>query len=177
MKREFSVIILTFCFFLGLNGRQAQTEAETYVWPKDTKVLENLKRWQGYKFGLLVHEGLYSQLGIVESWELCPEDWVERTSTRRGRVEPTRNTCPSVRTLGRNTFRGPLLHNVDISLIKETPLVREALKLQFRAEVFNVFNLVNLGLPANIVLGPGFGLISRTAAPSRQIQFSLKLLY
>lgn len=78
MKREFSVIILTFCFFLGLNGRQAQTEAETYVWPKDTKVLENLKRWQGYKFGLLVHEGLYSQLGIVESWELCPEDWVER---------------------------------------------------------------------------------------------------
>ncbi|MBZ5594936.1 MAG: TonB-dependent receptor [Acidobacteriia bacterium] len=80
-------------------------------------------------------------------------------------------------TLGRNTFRGPLLHNVDISLIKETPLVREALKLQFRAEVFNVFNLVNLGLPANIVLGPGFGLISRTAAPSRQIQFSLKLLY
>jgi len=80
-------------------------------------------------------------------------------------------------TLGRDTFRGPMLHNVDISLIKETPLVREALKLQFRAEIFNVFNLVNFGLPANIVLGPGFGLINRTASPSRQIQFSLKLLY
>jgi hypothetical protein len=80
-------------------------------------------------------------------------------------------------TLGRDTFRGPMLHNVDVSLIKETPLVREALKLQFRAEVFNVFNLVNFGLPANIVLGPGFGLINRTGAPSRQIQFSLKLLY
>ncbi len=80
-------------------------------------------------------------------------------------------------TLGRNTFRGPAFHNFDVSLVKETPLVREALKLQFRAEFFNVFNLVNFGLPANIVLGPGFGLINRTAGTSRQIQFSLKLLY
>ena len=80
-------------------------------------------------------------------------------------------------TLGRNTFRGPALHNFDMSLIKETPIGKEQLKLQFRAEFFNVFNLVNFGLPANIVLGPGFGLINRTAAPSRQIQFSLKLLY
>jgi alpha-L-fucosidase len=40
--------------------------------------LENLKRWQGFKLGLLIHQGLYSQLGIVESWELCPEDWVQR---------------------------------------------------------------------------------------------------
>ena len=80
-------------------------------------------------------------------------------------------------TLGRDTFRGPILHTVDVSLIKETPLLREAVKLQFRAEIFNVFNLVNFGLPVNVVLSPGFGLISRTAAPSRQIQFSLKLLY
>jgi hypothetical protein len=80
-------------------------------------------------------------------------------------------------TLGRDTFYGPAFHNVDISLIKETPLLREALKLQFRAEVFNVFNLVNFGLPANIVLGPGFGLIHSTSGPSRQIQLSLKLLY
>jgi hypothetical protein len=35
----------------------------------------------------------------------------------------------------------------------------------------------NLGLPANTVLGPGVGLISRTAGTSRQIQLSLKLLY
>ena len=79
--------------------------------------------------------------------------------------------------LGRNTLRGPAFHNFDVSLIKETAFVREALKLQFRAEFFNVFNLVNFGLPANIVLGPGFGLINRTAGTSRQIQFSLKLLY
>ena len=32
--------------------------------------------------------------------------------------------------------------------------MREALKLQFRAEFSNMFNLVNFGLRANIVLGP-----------------------
>jgi hypothetical protein len=37
--------------------------------------------------------------------------------------------------------------------------------------------VVNFGLPANIVLSPGFGMISQTAGTSRQIQFSLKLLY
>jgi hypothetical protein len=40
-----------------------------------------------------------------------------------------------------------------------------------------VFNLVNFGLPSNIVRGSGFGIINRTAGTSRQIQFSLKLIY
>jgi hypothetical protein len=34
-----------------------------------------------------------------------------------------------------------------------------------------------MGLPANTIAGSGFGVISRTAGNSRQIQFSLKLLY
>jgi hypothetical protein len=84
-------------------------------------------------------------------------------------------------TLGRNTFRGPGMHNFDLALIKDTPLVESATgtraSLQFRAEFFNVFNIVNFGLPSNIVLGPGFGEISRTANNSRQIQFSLKVIY
>jgi len=84
-------------------------------------------------------------------------------------------------TLGRNTFRGPGLHNFDLALIKDTPLAERAgaarASLQFRAEFFNVFNIVNFGLPSNIVLGPGFGEISRTASNSRQIQFSLKVIY
>jgi hypothetical protein len=84
-------------------------------------------------------------------------------------------------TLGRNTFRGPAFHNFDLALIKDTPLLERAgaarASLQFRAEFFNVCNIVNLGLPTNIVLGPGFGEISRTAGNSRQIQFSLKVIY
>jgi hypothetical protein len=83
--------------------------------------------------------------------------------------------------LGRNTFRGPAFHNFDVALIKDTPFGHrgggEAVMLQFRAEFFNVFNLANFALPANIVRGSGFGSISRTAGPSRQVQLSLKLIY
>lgn len=84
-------------------------------------------------------------------------------------------------TLGRDSFRGPALHDADVSLIKDTAFGRrgtaEAATLELRAEVFNVFNLVNFGLPSNIVRGSGLGLINHTSGPSRQIQFSLKLLY
>jgi hypothetical protein len=84
-------------------------------------------------------------------------------------------------TLGRNTFRGPGFHNFDVALIKDTPFGRrgnaELGTIEFRAEFFDVFNIVNFGLPNNIVTGSGFGLISKTAGTSRQIQFSLKLVY
>jgi hypothetical protein len=85
-------------------------------------------------------------------------------------------------TLGRNTFRGPAYYDFDYALIKTTPIGRrqsglERMDLQFRGEFFNVFNVVNMGLPANTIEGSGFGVISRTAGTSRQIQFSLKLIY
>jgi hypothetical protein len=85
-------------------------------------------------------------------------------------------------TLGRNTFRGPAFYNFDIALIKDTPFGHrrsgaERMDLQFRSEFFNLFNIVTMGLPANILTGSGFGEISKTAGNSRQIQFSLKLIY
>jgi len=83
--------------------------------------------------------------------------------------------------LGRDTFRGPGFRDFDVALIKDTPFGRrgnsEMGVLEFRAELFNIFNIVNFGLPSNIVLGSGFGIISKTAGTSRQIQFSLKLIY
>jgi Carboxypeptidase regulatory-like domain len=84
--------------------------------------------------------------------------------------------------LGRNTFRGPAYHNFDFALIKDTAFGRrssgaEVVDLQFRSEFFNIFNIVNFGLPANTIRGSGFGEVSRTAGNSRQIQFSLKLIY
>jgi len=84
-------------------------------------------------------------------------------------------------TLGRNPFRGPGFQNYDIALIKDTPFGHrgnsELATLEFRAEFFNLFNLVNFGLPDNILRGTGFGIVTRTAGSSRQIQFSLKLIY
>jgi hypothetical protein len=85
-------------------------------------------------------------------------------------------------TVGRNSFRGPAYYDFDYAVIKDTPFGErrsgaERVDLQFRAELFNLFNIVNMGLPANILNGSGFGEISKTAGTSRQIQFSLKLIY
>lgn len=85
-------------------------------------------------------------------------------------------------TLGRNSFRGPAYYDYDFSLIKDTPVGTRAgggelFDVQFRSEFFNLFNIVDLGLPANTITGSGFGEISKTAGTSRQIQFSLKLLF
>lgn len=84
--------------------------------------------------------------------------------------------------LGRDTFRGPAFYDFDFSLIKDTPVGRrqsgsEFFDVQFRSEFFNLFNIVDMGLPANTIKGSGFGEISKTAGTSRQIQFSVKLLF
>ncbi|HPS83007.1 MAG TPA: alpha-L-fucosidase [Bacteroidales bacterium] len=62
--------------FLLLMQVSAQTENgnDLYIPPTDSLVKQNLENWQDMKFGLLMHWGLYSQLGVVESWGLCSED-------------------------------------------------------------------------------------------------------
>jgi hypothetical protein len=84
--------------------------------------------------------------------------------------------------LGRNVVIGPAFHNTDLSFIKNTP-VGGRLRLQFRVDVFDVFNHANFGPPGNIVGSPTFGKITRTRLPtgeagsSRQIQLALRLLF
>jgi hypothetical protein len=63
--------------------------------------------------------------------------------------------------LGRNVVIGPAFNNTDVSLIKNTrPGGR--LGLQFRVDVFDVFNHPNFGPPGNVVGSPTFGKIART---------------
>ena len=52
--------------------------SDGYQWPEDPAVLEKLDQWQDLKFGVLMHWGLYSVPGIVESWNICNEDWITR---------------------------------------------------------------------------------------------------
>lgn len=87
---------------------------------------------------------------------------------------------PRFGNLGRNVIVGPSFHNTDVSLIKNT-MIGEDVQLQFRAEVFDVFNHANLGRPGNTVGSPLFGRMTSTRFPtgesgsSRQIQFALKV--
>ena len=55
-----------------------QSAVDGYVWPEDPQVLKKLEHWKDQKFGVLMHMGLYSVPGIVESWSICPEDWIVR---------------------------------------------------------------------------------------------------
>ena len=82
--------------------------------------------------------------------------------------------------LGRNVVIGPGFNNTDFSVIKNTRL-GEKLRMQFRAEFFDLFNHANFGTPGNVVGTPTFGQITSTRFPtgesgsSRQIQFAVKI--
>ena len=84
-------------------------------------------------------------------------------------------------TLGRGTYSGPGLAEVDLSVFKTTAISERA-KLQFRTEFFNLLNRTNLGTPnATVFSGTSIsgsaGLISTLATTPRQIQFGMKLIF
>lgn len=76
---------------------------------------------------------------------------------------------------GRNILQGPGLASIDVSATKDTTL-REGLNLQFRAEVFNLFDRANFGLPDAYFGSPSFGRLLTAGAP-RRVQLGLKLLF
>jgi hypothetical protein len=76
---------------------------------------------------------------------------------------------------GRNTLDGPGFQNFNASLVKNTALT-ESLKLQLRAEAFNLFNHPNFNLPDNFLGSPTFGRILSAQSP-RHLQFGVKLLF
>jgi hypothetical protein len=84
--------------------------------------------------------------------------------------------------LGRNVIIGPGFSNVDFSVLKNTE-IKEDLRLQFRAEVFDLFNHANFGQPGRVVGSATFAQITNTRFPtgdsgsSRQLQFALKLMF
>ncbi len=83
---------------------------------------------------------------------------------------------PSLRTygtLGRNAFRGPGQVNLDLALMKETPLKGERLKCQFRVEAFNVFNHAEFQNPSQNINSSTFGQVTDTYDP-RILQVALR---
>jgi len=84
--------------------------------------------------------------------------------------------------LGRNVIIGPGFNNVDFSVLKNINL-SEGTRLQFRAEVFDLFNHANFGQPGRVTGSETFGQITNTRFPtgdsgsSRQLQFALKLMF
>jgi hypothetical protein len=80
----------------------------------------------------------------------------------------------------RGQFRGPGLHVWDVSLRKAFR-VKGEVKLQFQADMFNVFNHTNLrfsGQTLNLALAqPGDFAVLNQAAPPRNVQLGLRLTF
>jgi outer membrane receptor protein involved in Fe transport len=106
-----------------------------------------------------------------------------------GYANPAAFSVPGVGTLGnlqRDYLSGPGLVDLDMAVLKDTR-IHEQVRLQFRAEFFNVANHPNFGLPNPTAFSQGpagtgipnstFGQITYTTTSSRQIQFALKLLF
>jgi hypothetical protein len=83
--------------------------------------------------------------------------------------------------LARRAGRGPGTRNLDFSVFRNFA-IREHVRLQFRAEAFNLSNTPAFFLPAanspELTIGnPSFGLLAASSAVARQIQFGLKLYF
>jgi outer membrane receptor protein involved in Fe transport len=89
---------------------------------------------------------------------------------------------------GRNSVIGPRIVNFDMSLVKNTHVQRisEAFNVQFRVEVFNIFNHSNFNSPTdhNVIFDATgaladsqVGQTSSTATTSRQMQLALKFIW
>ena len=90
--------------------------------------------------------------------------------------DPAAFTTPATFTYGdagRNILYGPGRVNVDLSLFKEFP-VGQRVRVQFRAECFNLFNHSQFDLPNAAIGTASAGTITGIVGTPRQIQFGLK---
>jgi hypothetical protein len=91
---------------------------------------------------------------------------------------------PAAYTLGNESLtdpvlRGPGINNFNVALFKKTAIT-ERFKLEFRAEVFNLFNRVQFGFPNTSVTtaaNPTTGYITTQINQPRLIQLALRLVY
>lgn len=92
-------------------------------------------------------------------------------------------TTPALYTFGnagRNVLYGPGVNNVDFTVHRYFPIpIHEGVKLEVRAEFFNLFNRTDFGIPSNTLNLPQTGRITTTnpSIPNRQAQFALKVLF
>jgi len=79
----------------------------------------------------------------------------------------------------RNSLNSDHVTQFDLSAFKRFPLWKDSAYLEFRAEAFNVLNIINYGPPANTVNAAGFGTVSSLLPgnPPRQLQFTLMLKF
>lgn len=80
----------------------------------------------------------------------------------------------TIGSLGLSSVIGPRFINVDFSTIKKTRIT-ETMNVEFRAEIFNLFNNVNYDNPDLDVNSANFGRITSIVGRPRLMQFAIRL--
>jgi hypothetical protein len=88
----------------------------------------------------------------------------------------TAQTAGTAGNSGRNILYGPHMRHVDASIFKDFPL-SDRLRMQFRAESFNLSNTPSFEVPNSQINASNAGTLSSTLIDSRAFQFALKLVY
>ncbi len=78
--------------------------------------------------------------------------------------------------LGRNTGRTDWGRNLDLSLFREFPF-KEARRLEFRADAFNLTNTPVFAAPHADMNDPAFGQVTSTRNTERLLQLALKIVF
>jgi hypothetical protein len=77
----------------------------------------------------------------------------------------------------RNSLRSMAVRDVDLSLFKNVP-ISGTRTLQLRVEMFNVFNIIDLGVPSGTTIGvAGAGAVTTMAGTPRQIQLGARFVF
>ena len=95
------------------------------------------------------------------------------------RINPAAFSVPAPGTwgnAGRNILRGPNTRVFDFSLQRDFP-IRENMGLEFRWEVFNLFNTTQFALPARDFSSSAAGTITTLASDPRVMQFALRFKF
>ena len=77
---------------------------------------------------------------------------------------------------GRGLVYSDGVTNVDLSLFKRIAW-GEGRWVELRAEMFNMFNMTNLGTPDPYVGSPTMGRVFSTIVPMRQVQLGFKVIF
>ncbi len=105
----------------------------------------------------------------LPSNQRTPERWFDTSAFRR-LVPPNQGNA------GRNVLISDGIQNFDIGIAKDFKFTEDK-RLEFRWEVFNLFNHPNFGVPVNDLNSQFFGRVLNTSTTERIMQFGLKFLF
>jgi hypothetical protein len=108
----------------------------------------------------------------VEGQDIAIDDGDENRWFNTAAFVAAPNTRRGTATVGQ--IQGPAYYVWDVSFRKKFSVTQDV-KVGVQADIFNLFNRVNLGNPNTVTTDGNYGRINATAGPARQMQIGVRL--